>query len=120
MIDSSVYIVPEALGHIENGAPRMVRTPWAAEAIPFERAAEIGTRKVINDHSTIGVLVTTDGTIGEIPRKSYVEAEKRVVNELKAIGKPFVIVLNSANTDREESVQLAYELEETYDVPVAL
>jgi stage IV sporulation protein A len=120
MIDCVGYIVPEALGHIENGAPRMVRTPWAAEAIPFERAAEIGTRKVINDHSTIGVLVTTDGTIGEIPRKSYVEAEKRVVNELKAIGKPFVIVLNSANTDREESVQLAYELEETYDVPVAL
>lgn len=120
MIDCVGYIVPEALGHIENGEPRMVRTPWSADPIPFEKAAEIGTRKVIADHSTIGVLVTTDGTIGDIPRKSYVEAEKRVVNELKAIGKPFVMVLNSADTDREESVKLAYELEESYDVPVAL
>jgi stage IV sporulation protein A len=120
MIDCVGYIVPEALGHIENGEPRMVRTPWSADPIPFEKAAEIGTRKVIADHSTIGVLVTTDGTIGEIPRKSYVEAEKRVVNELKAIGKPFVIVLNSADTDRDDSVKLAYELEENYDVPVAL
>lgn len=120
MIDCVGYIVPEALGHIENGEPRMVRTPWFTDPIPFEKAAEIGTRKVITDHSTIGVLVTTDGTIGDIPRKSYVEAEKRVVNELKAIGKPFVMVLNSADTDREESVKLAYELEESYDVPVAL
>lgn len=120
MIDCVGYIVPEALGHIENGTPRMVKTPWSADAIPFEKAAEIGTRKVIADHSTIGVLVTTDGTIGDIPRESYVEAEKRVVNELKAIGKPFVVVLNSAQTDREESIALAYELEELYDVPVAL
>lgn len=120
MIDCVGYIVPEALGHIENGTPRMVRTPWNADPIPFEKAAEIGTRKVIADHSTIGVLVTTDGTIGDIPRQSYADAEKRVVNELKAIGKPFVIVLNSAKTDRDESIKLAYELEDTYDVPVAL
>lgn len=120
MIDCVGYIVPEAIGHFENGTPRMVRTPWSVDPIPFEKAAEIGTRKVIADHSTIGVLVTTDGTIGDIPRQSYVDAEKRVVNELKAIGKPFVVVLNSANTDKDESIKLAYALEEAYDVPVAL
>jgi len=120
MIDCVGYIVPEALGHVENGEPRMVMTPWSEVPMPFERAAEIGTRKVISDHSTIGVVVTTDGTIGEIPRESYEETEKRVVNELKALGKPFVMVLNSADPGRPESIQLAYALEESYHVPVAL
>ncbi|MEG2003629.1 MAG: stage IV sporulation protein A, partial [Clostridia bacterium] len=83
MIDCVGYIVPDAIGHYEEGAPRMVMTPWSDEAMPFEKAAEIGTKKVINDHSTIGLLVTTDGSIGEIPRESYLDAERRVASELK-------------------------------------
>jgi len=98
----------------------MVTTPWFDSPVEFEKAAEMGTRKVISDHSTIGIVVTTDGTIGDISRESYVEAEKRVINELKELKKPFVIVLNSADTQRSESIELAYQLEDTYDVPVAL
>lgn len=120
MIDCVGYIVPEAMGTVEEGQARMVMTPWSEEAMPFGQAAEYGTRKVITDHSTIGVVVTTDGTIGEIPRESYVEAERRVITELKEIAKPFAVVLNSANPAREESVALAYALEEEYGVPVAL
>ncbi len=120
MIDCVGYIVPEALGHIENGGPRMVHTPWQSEPIPFTEAAEIGTRKVITDHSTVGIVVTTDGTVGEIPRANYVEAETRVIGELKAIHKPFAIVMNSADPSREESIRLATELENTTGVPVAL
>lgn len=120
MIDCVGYIVPGALGHIEDDKPRMVMTPWSDEPMPFETAAEIGTKKVINEHSTIGVLVTTDGSIGELPRESYVEAEARAVSELKAQNKPFVIVLNSAVPSDEKSVSLAVELENKYEVPVAL
>ncbi|HBL84115.1 MAG: stage IV sporulation protein A [Clostridiales bacterium GWF2_38_85] len=120
MIDCVGYIVPGAIGHIEDGVPRMVMTPWSNEEMPFEQAAEIGTRKVINDHSTIGILVTTDGSIGEIPRSSYVAAEKRVVDELTAINKPFIIVLNSATPNALETINLATDLEERYGVPVAL
>jgi len=120
MIDCVGYIVPEALGTIENGHPRMVRTPWSDEPMPFVQAAEMGTSKVINDHATIGMLVTTDGSIGDIKRESYVQAEKRVVNELKAIGKPFAIILNCVNPTAESSIALAYELEAEYKVPVAL
>ena len=120
MVDCVGYIVPEALGHIENGGPRMVHTPWSNEPIPFEEAAEMGTRKVINEHSTIGVVVTTDGTIGEIPRQNYVEAERRVINELKEINKPFVIVMNSKDPTNEESIRLAYSVEQEYGAPVAL
>ena len=120
MVDCVGYIIPEALGAIENGQPRMVRIPWREEPIPFVEAAEMGTEKVINEHATIGMLVSTDGTIGEIPRESYVEAEERIVKELKAIGKPFAMILNSANPTAESSVALAYELEAKYHVPVAL
>lgn len=120
MIDCVGYIVPEAMGTIENGQPRMVRTPWRDEPVPFVEAAEMGTYKVITEHSTIGMLVTTDGSIGEIQRDSYVEAEERIVRELKSIGKPFAVVLNSANPSAESAVSLAYELEEKYKVPVAL
>ena len=120
MIDCVGYIVPGAMGHTENDKPRMVMTPWSEEPMPFETAAEIGTRKVINEHSTIGILVTTDGTIGELPRESYLEAEQRAVSELKAQNKPFVIVLNSATPSDEDTVNLAVSLEERYDVPVAL
>ena len=97
MIDCVGYLIPEAMGAIENGQPRMVRTPWREEAMPFVEAAEMGTHKVISEHSTIGMLVSTDGTIGDIPRESYGEAEERVVSELKARGKPFAMILNSKN-----------------------
>ncbi len=120
MVDCVGYIVPEAMGHIENGGPRMVSTPWREEPMPFTEAAEYGTRKVITDHSTIGVVVTTDGTIGEIGRQNYVEAEKRIVNELKAMGKPFAVIMNSADPSRDESIKLATEIEKEYGVPVAL
>lgn len=120
MIDCVGYIVPDALGTIEDGAPRMVRTPWRTEPMPFTEAAELGTKKVINEHSTIGMLVSTDGTIGEISRESYVEAEERVVAELKAIGKPFAMILNSKQPSSEKSIALALELEEKYGAPVAL
>ena len=120
MIDCVGYIVSEALGTLENGQERMVNTPWREEPMPFVQAAEYGTEKVIKDHSTIGILVTTDGTIGEISRESYLPAEERVVSELKAIGKPFAIVLNSANPSSDEAIALAYELEEKYSAPVAL
>lgn len=120
MIDCVGYIVPEALGTIENGQPRMVRTPWQEEPMPFIQAAEMGTHKVITEHSTIGMLVTTDGTIGDIPRESYVEAEERVVRELRQIGKPFAVILNSAKPGSEAAVTLAYELESKYKAPVAL
>ena len=103
---------------MEEDVPRMVKTPWSAEEMPFEEAAEIGTRKVITEHSTIGILVTTDGTITEIPRADYVEAEERVVKELKALNKPFVIVLNTNNPLGEDTRNLANNLEEKYGVSV--
>ncbi|MBQ9760956.1 MAG: stage IV sporulation protein A [Clostridia bacterium] len=120
MIDCVGYLIPEAMGAIEDGQPRMVRTPWREEPMPFVEAAEMGTHKVITDHSTIGMLITTDGSIGEISREAYVEAEERIVGELKALGKPFAIILNSATPSAESSQNLAYELEEKYGVPVAL
>lgn len=120
MIDCVGYLVPDALGTIEEGQPRMVHTPWQEEPMPFREAAEMGTHKVITEHATIGMLVTTDGTIGEIPRASYEESEERVVNELRAMGKPFAIILNSAQPSGEKAIALAYELESKYQVPVAL
>ncbi len=120
MIDCVGYIVSEALGTLENGQERMVHTPWQEEPMPFVAAAEYGTEKVIKDHSTIGIMVTTDGSIGEISRESYLPAEERVVSELKSIGKPFAIVLNSADPSSDKAVALAYELEEKYKAPVAL
>src|SRR5690606_12062447 len=95
MVDCVGYLVKGAVGHMEEGQPRMVRTPWFEHDIPFEEAAEIGTRKVIIDHSTIGLVVTTDGTITDIPRSNYIEAEERVIRELRELSKPFIIVLNS-------------------------
>lgn len=120
MVDCVGYIVPGALGQTEDGKPRMVMTPWSESPLPFGEAAEIGTKKVINDHSTIGVLVTTDGSITELTRPEYEEAERRVVSELQALHKPFVIVLNSAHPDSPEAEALALELENRYGVPVAL
>jgi stage IV sporulation protein A len=118
LVDCVGYLVNNAIGYMEEDVPRMVKTPWSDEEIPFEEAAEIGTRKVITEHSTIGILVTTDGSITEIPREDYVEAESRVVSELKALNKPFVIVLNTNNPHSDETQNLAKELEEKYNVSV--
>ena len=118
MIDCVGYLVPSALGQFEDETPRMVHTPWFEEEIPFEQAAEIGTKKVICEHSSIGILVTTDGSICSIPREDYIEAEERAAFELKAINKPFVILLNSVWPNASETEQLRCELEEKYGVPV--
>ncbi len=118
LIDCVGYIVPSSLGYIENEQPRMVKTPWFDDEIPFNMAAEIGTQKVITEHSTIGLVVTTDGSISEIPRSEYEEAEERVVKELKEINKPFVMVLNSVSPSSEEVVSLSNELSNKYSVPV--
>ncbi|MBQ2944075.1 MAG: stage IV sporulation protein A [Ruminococcus sp.] len=118
MIDCVGYIVRGALGYIEEDAPRMVKTPWFDTEIPFDKAAEFGTRKVITDHSTIGLVVTTDGSISDIPREEYIEAEERVVNELKEINKPFVVLLNCFEPESQESQSLASSLAAKYAVPV--
>lgn len=118
MVDCVGYIVKSALGYVEGEQPKMVTTPWYDYEIPFEEAAEIGTKKVINEHSTIGVLVTTDGSITGLEREDYVEAEERVVNELQGINKPFVMILNSRNANSPETIELGKELQKKYDVPV--
>ena len=118
MIDCVGYIVPSSLGYIENNAPRMVKTPWYDEEIPFNLAAEIGTRKVITEHSTIGLVVTTDGSISDIPREEYEEAEERVISELREINKPFAVLLNCSDPTKEESKALAARLTDKYGVPV--
>ena len=118
LIDCVGFMVDGAAGHIENDLERLVKTPWYEHEIPFTQAAEIGTRKVINDHSTIGVVVTTDGSIGELKRPNYIAAEERTVQELKNLGKPFVILLNSAKPYSEETAALAKEMNEKYTVTV--
>jgi len=118
LVDCVGYLVDEALGHMENDEPRMVKTPWSEESVPFVKAAEIGTRKVIQDHSTIGIVVTTDGSITDISRESYIPAEERVIRELKELKKPFVILLNSRYPDSNLAENLKAELEEKYSVPV--
>ena len=118
LIDCVGYLVSGAMGHIENDAPRKVKTPWSEEEMPFEQAAEIGTQKVMKEHSTVGIVVTTDGSVTEIARPNYVEAEERVVNEMKESGKPFVIALNCKSPASSETKKLASSLEEKYGVPV--
>ncbi len=118
LIDCVGYIVPSALGYIENEQPRMVMTPWYDEPVPFNMAAEIGTDKVIKEHSTIGLVVTTDGSISDIPRTDYEEAEERVISELKKIKKPFAVILNCMFPQSDESKLLTKELKEKYNVPV--
>jgi len=118
LVDCVGYLVNNALGYLENDTPRMVKTPWSEEAMPFELAAEIGTKKVIEEHSTIGILVTTDGTVTDIARGDYIEAEERVVRELKALHKPFVIVLNSSEPYSDYTRELTKKLEEKYEVSV--
>lgn len=118
LIDCVGYIVPSSVGYIEEDQPRMVHTPWFEEEIPFNMAAEIGTQKVINEHSTIGLVITTDGSISSIPRAEYEEAEERVIKELKEINKPFVVALNCVEPKSQEAVSLASTLSERYNVPV--
>lgn len=118
LVDCVGYLVDDAIGHMEGEYPRMVRTPWSAEDMPFIDAAEMGTKKVIEDHSTIGLVITTDGSITDIERDSYVPAEERVISELKAINKPFAVLLNSRHPNSEETLLLRDELEEKYSAPV--
>ena len=118
MVDFVGYIVEGALGHEENGKQRLVSTPWSKDAMTFEEAAEIGTKKVIRDHSTIGVVVITDGSVTGIERGSYIEAEERVIDELKSMNKPFVVILNSLTPKDEKTEILRNELEEKYEVPI--
>ena len=118
LVDCVGYLVDNAIGYLEDDMPRMVKTPWSDEEIPFETAAEIGTKKVIVDHSTIGILVTTDGTITDIPREDYIKAEERVVSELKALNKPFIILLNSAEPNSTYTRELANNLSEKYKTTV--
>ncbi len=118
LIDSVGYLVDGAMGTQEGEALRMVRTPWANGEIPFERAAEIGTKKVISEHSTIALVITTDGSVTELPRENYIPAEERVINELKALHKPFAVVLNTQNPEAAKAQSLCKRLEEEYGVPV--
>lgn len=118
LVDCVGYAVDGAKGYEDENGPRMITTPWFDDPIPFQEAAEIGTRKVIQEHSTIGVVVTTDGSIAEIPRTAYLEAEERIVQELKDVGKPFVMIVNSTRPLAEETQQLRSELQEKYDIPV--
>ena len=118
MVDCVGYIVPSSLGYFEDEAPRMVKTPWYEEEIPFNMAAEIGTRKVITEHSTIGIVVTSDGSISDIPRDEYEEAEERVIDELKELKKPFVVLLNCMYPQSATAKILSDELAQKYNVPV--
>lgn len=118
MIDCVGYLVSGAMGVEEGDKPRLVKTPWSSEDMPFEEAAEFGTKKVIEEHSTIGIVVTTDGTVTDLERANYVAAEEQIVQDMKATGKPFVIVLNTKNPNKEESKKLAKSLQEKYDSQV--
>jgi stage IV sporulation protein A len=119
LVDCVGYVIPGSNGYEdEDGNPRMVKTPWFPDAVPFIEAAEIGTQKVIKDHSTIGIVVTTDGSFGEIARDNYIDAEEKIVGELKDIGKPFIVVLNTVHPTNSETIELSRSLSESYDVPV--
>ena len=119
LVDCVGYVIPNSNGYEdEDGNPRMVKTPWYDEAIPFIEAAEIGTEKVIKDHATIGIVVTSDGSFGEISRENYVEAEEKVIGELKDIGKPFIVLLNTVHPTNSTTINLVNELRNNYDVPV--
>ena len=118
LVDCVGYVIPNAKGASDENGPRMVKTPWYDEEIPFVEAAEVGTEKVIKDHSTIGIVITTDGSIGEFNRSDYLEAEERVIDELKAIGKPFIIILNTTHPTLPETERLAESIKEAHNVPV--
>ena len=114
LIDCVGYMVDGALGHEEQDAPRLVKSPWFDHEVPFDLAAETGTRRVIREHATVGVVVTTDGSVADLPRENYCEAERRIIAELEAIGKPYVILLNCTDPDSDAAHQLAAQLQDTY------
>ena len=116
LVDCVGYSIPGVEGMQENDKPRLVKTPWSNEPLPFEQAAEIGTKKVITDHSTIAVVMTTDGSFGDLDRNSFLEAEQKTINELKALKKPFVVVLNTTVPDSEVTGNLCYSLQKKYNV----
>ncbi|MDP5273791.1 stage IV sporulation protein A [Chengkuizengella axinellae] len=118
MVDCVGYAVVGAQGYEDENGPRMINTPWFEDPIPFQEAAEIGTRKVIQEHSTLGVVITTDGSITDIDRESYLEAEERVINELKEVGKPFILIVNSTHPEHPETIELCEELSSRYDIAV--
>jgi len=119
LIDCVGYVIPNSNGYEDaDGNPRMVKTPWFEDSVPFIEAAEIGTEKVIKDHSTIGIVVTTDGSFGDLKREDYIEAEEKVVTELKSIGKPFIVILNSSKPNSRDTQELSKNLNAAYDVPV--
>ena len=118
LVDCVGYIINEAKGYKDEDGIRLVKTPWHEEALPFDEAAKIGTKKVIQDHSTIGIVITTDGTITELNREDYIEAENDVVNELKQINKPFIIIVNTKDKTTTLCTQIVNKLNEKYDVPV--
>ena len=119
LVDCVGFITPEALGYMDElGNPRMVKTPWFNEEMPFVEAAEIGTEKVIKDHATIGIVITTDGSIGELSRNNYIDAEEKVIYELKSINKPFIVILNTTHPNSNESISLADKMKDKYNVPV--
>ena len=120
LVDCVGYLVPGVLGDKENEQDRMVSTPWSSEKMSFAKAAEIGTEKVIKDHSVVGIVVTCDGSFGEIPRSNFEEAESKTINQLKSLKKPFIMILNSAVPDKKQSMELRKKLEEKYNVPVIL
>ncbi len=119
LVDCVGFVIKGANGHVdEDGNPRMVKTPWFEDSVPFYEAAEIGTEKVIRDHATIGIVMTTDASFGEIPRESYVEAEEKVITELQNLGKPFIVILNTKNKESSSAITLSNELRSAYNVPV--
>ena len=118
LVDCVGYMVEGATGHMENGEERMVKTPWYENEIPFTKAASVGTQKVIRDHATIGIVVTTDGSIGELSRANYLAAEEKTIQELKTIGKPFIVLVNSKKPYSQETKRLVDEIKERYDVAV--
>lgn len=118
LIDCVGYMVNGATGHLENDQERLVKTPWYDYDIPFTKAAEIGTRKVINDHSTIGIVITTDGSFGDLARENYLEAEEKTINELKNLSKPFIVLLNSDKPYSDEAAQLSQDIASKYDTTV--
>ena len=114
LIDCVGYIIPSAIGYIENEAPRMVKTPWFDDEVPFNMAAEVGTQKVITEHSTVGLVITTDGSVTDLPREEYEECEERIISELEAIDKPFAIILNCLEPKSDEVLALADRLSQKY------
>ena len=118
LVDCVGYIISEAKGYQDDDGMRLVKTPWSEDALPFDEAAKIGTKKVIKEHSTIGIVVTTDGSITDLEREDYVEAESEVINELKAINKPFIVIVNTVDKQSSTSIALVEKLKEKYQVPV--